>query len=111
MYVIDRFTAENPPGKSPQKKKCFVSHFFVPLDQTPKIKVCRMVASEHTEVIQGRQRFISTDVLDSKEAAEDGSIHNDGAALDKEDEIGLVEAGVITSVTKSGDNHKIERRC
>ena len=26
MYVIDRFNPENPHGKSPWKKKCFVSH-------------------------------------------------------------------------------------
>ena len=43
-----------------------------------------MVVSEHPEVIEGRRRLISTDVLDSEEAYEDGSIDNDGAASDEE---------------------------
>ena len=47
-----------------------------------------MVASEHPEVIEGGHRLIATDVLDSEEADEDGSIDNDGAALDEEDESG-----------------------
>ena len=38
-----------------------------------------MVASEHLEVIKRRQRLITTSVLESEEAAEDGSIDNDGA--------------------------------
>ena len=54
---------------------------FVLLDQIPKIKICHMVASEHPELIEGRRRLIATDVLESEEAADDGSIDNDGAAL------------------------------
>ena len=42
---------------------------FVPLDQIPKIKICHMVASEHYEVIEWRQRFIAIYVLDSNKAA------------------------------------------
>ena len=61
-----------------------------------------MVASELTEVIDGRQRLIDMDVIDSEKADEDGSIDNDGDDLDEEDEIGLVEAGVRTVVTQSG---------
>ena len=57
-----------------------------------------MVTSEHPEVIEGRRWFITTDVLDSEEADEDGSIDNDGASSDEEDESGLVEVGVITGV-------------
>ena len=57
--------------------------FFIPLDQIPKIKICHMVASEHPEVIEGRRRLIATDVPDSEESAEDGSIGNDGAASDE----------------------------
>ena len=53
-------------------------------------------------MIEGRRRFIATYVYDSKEAAEDGSIDNDGATLDEEIDSGLVEAGVITGVTQSG---------
>ena len=62
---------------------------FAPLDQIPNTKICHMVASEHPEVIGGRRRLIATDVLDSEEAAEDGSIDDGGAALDKEDESAL----------------------
>ena len=47
-------------------------------------------------------RFVATDILDSEEAYGGGSIDNDGAALDEEDESGLVEAGVRTGVTQSG---------
>ena len=39
---------------------------FSPQDQTPKIKICHMVASEHPEVIEGRPRLIVADVLDSE---------------------------------------------
>ena len=38
-----------------------------------------MVVSEHPEVIEGRWRFIVTDVLDYGEVAEDSSIDNYGA--------------------------------
>ena len=61
-----------------------------------------MVASEHPEVIEGRRQLISTDVLESEEADEDGSIDNDGADLDEDDESGSGEAGVITGFTQSG---------
>ena len=75
---------------------------FVPLDQTPKIKICHMVAREHPQVIEGRRRLIDADFLDSQEAAKDGSIDNDGAALDEEDDSGSGEAGVIKGVTQPG---------
>ena len=42
--------------------------------------------------------MISTDVVDPKEASEDGSIDNDVDASDGDDDIGLVEAGVGTGV-------------
>ena len=68
-----------------EKKRNILSLIsFVPLDQIPKIKICHMVTSEHPEVIEGRWRLIATDVLDSEEAAEDGSVDNDGAASDEE---------------------------
>ena len=60
-----------------------------------------MVASEHPEVIEGRRRLIATYFLDSEEAAEDGSIDNNGTDSDEEDESGLGEAGVRTGVTQS----------
>ena len=60
-----------------------------------------MVASEHPEVIEGRRRLIATDVLESEEEADDGSIDNDGAALDEEYDSGSGETGVRTCVTKS----------
>ena len=40
-------------------------------------------------MIEGRRRLIDTDVIDSEDAAEDDSIHNDGAASDEEYESGL----------------------
>ena len=61
---------------------------FVTLDQTPKIKIFHMFASEHTEVIEGRRRLISMGVPDYEEADEDGSTDNDGTALNEEDESG-----------------------
>ena len=57
-----------------------------------------MVAKEHPEVIEGRQRLIAVDVIDYDETAEDASIDNDGAALDGEDGSGLVGAGVKEEV-------------
>ena len=52
MSIIDLFTADTPNGKSPWMKQLFWSLIrFVSLDQTPKIKICHMVASEHPEVI------------------------------------------------------------
>ena len=53
-----------------------------------------MVAKEHHKVIEGRQRLIAVDVLDSEEAAEDASIVHDDAALDEEGGISLLGAGV-----------------
>ena len=65
---------------------------FVPLEQIPRIKVCHIVASENPEVIEGRRWLISTDVLDSEEAAEGGSVDNYGDASYEEDNIGSGEA-------------------
>ena len=59
-----------------------------------------MVASEHPEVIQGRRWLTSTEIIDSEKAYEDGSIGDDGADLDEEDESGLGEAGARTCVTE-----------
>ena len=39
-----------------------------------------MVASENTEIIEGRRRLIFMEVLDPEEAAKDGSIDDDGSA-------------------------------
>ena len=72
---------------------------FVSIDKTPKIKICHMVASEHPEVIEGRRQLIAMYVLDSEEAAEDGSIDNYVDALDEEDWSGLGEAGMIKGYT------------
>ena len=59
-----------------------------------------MFVSDHTEVIDERQRLITTGVLDPEEAYEDDYIDDDGADLDEEDKSGLVEAGVSTVVTE-----------
>ena len=61
-----------------------------------------MFAREHPEAIEGRRRLIDTYVLDSEEAAEDGSIDNGDDALDNEYDRGLVEAGMRIGVTQSG---------
>ena len=83
-----------------QNEMFCLSFIFFP-DQIPNIKICHMFASKHPEVIKGRRRLISTDIPDSKEASEDGSIDTDGAYLDEEDESGLVESGNITCVIQS----------
>ena len=59
-----------------------------------------MFVSDHTEVIDERQRLITTGVLDPEEAYEDDYIDDDGADLDEEENSGLVEAGVSTVVTE-----------
>ena len=102
MYVIDSFTVDKPHGKSPWKNRFLSLLLFVPLDQIPRIKICHMVTSEHTEVIEGMRWLIVTYVLDSEDASEDGFIDNYGAASDEEDDIGSGEAGVRTGVTQSG---------
>ena len=71
---------------------------FFSLEKIPKINICHMVAKEHPEIIEGRQRLIDVDVLDSEEAAEDDSIVHDDAALGEEDDSGLVGAGVTEEV-------------
>ena len=67
---------------------------FFSLNEIPKIKICHMVAKEHPDVIEGRQRLIAVDVLDSEEADEDASIVHDDAAFDEENGSGLVGAVV-----------------
>ena len=57
-----------------------------------------MVANKHPEAIEGRQRLIDVDDLDSEEAAEDASIVQDDDSLDEEDGSSLVGAGVTEEV-------------
>ena len=64
-----------------------------------------MIAHEHPEVIEGRQWLTETDVIDSEEAAQYGSTDKDCDYSDKEDESGLVDAGVSTGVTE------VETKC
>ena len=102
MYFIDRFTAETNHGRYTwtQQNVWSLIQLF-PFDQIPKMKICHMVVSEHPENIEGRRTMIATDVFESDYSAEDGSIDNDGAALDEEDESGLGEAVVRTGVNQS----------
>ena len=93
MCIIVRFFEEAHTGKYPWTKYFFSRSFFS-LDQIIKIKICHMVAKEHLEVIEGRQRLIAVDVIDSEEAAEDASIDYYGDDLDEEYASGLVGAGV-----------------
>ena len=102
MPIIDRFTAETSYGRSLCTKQMFLSLFcFVSLDQITNIKICQMVASEHPEVIYGRRRLIDMGVPESEEAYGDGSLGNDGGALDKENKSGYEEADARTGVTEA----------
>ena len=47
-----------------------------------------MVASEHPDVIEGRWKLITMDVIHYDDSSEDVSIDNDGDALYEEDESG-----------------------
>ena len=61
----------------------FVPYSFFYLDEIPNIKICHMAAKEHPEVIEGRQRLIVVDVLESEDASEDAPINHDGVVLDE----------------------------
>ena len=76
---------------------------FFSLDEIPKINIFHMVATDHPEVIEGRRRLITVDVLDYEETAEDASIVHDDADFDEEDGSGLLWAGVTEEVQ---DMHK-----
>ena len=76
---------------------------FFSLAKSPRENIYHMVASEHSEVIEGGCRFISVDALDPEDAAEYGSIDDDGADLGEEENSGLVETGVSTGVTELGE--------
>ena len=82
VSIIDRFTRETPHGNYPWIRFFLSLIHFVLLDQIPKIKIFHIVTSEHPEMIEGRWRLIATDVIDSEEASEDGSIDNGGVASD-----------------------------
>ena len=77
--------------------------FFFSLDKIPKIKICQMLAKEHPEVTEGRQRLIDVHVIDSEEASEDTYIDHYDAALDEEYGSDLVGEGVTEEV---GDMQK-----
>ena len=90
VSIIDRFNAETPDGKSLWMKQNVLSIIrFVSLVQLPKIKIFCMVPSEHTEVVEGSQTWVAPEFLDSEQAADNSSIHDDGAASDEEDESDL----------------------
>ena len=83
MSIIDSFATENPNGKSPWINKLFCLCFFYFHRSKYQYKIWHMVASEHPEVIEGRWRFIVTDVIWPKEESEDGYIDDDSAASDE----------------------------
>ena len=62
-----------------------------------------MLAKENSEVIDGRRQFISVDVLDSEEAADDAYIDHYGNALYEEGCSSLLGAVVTEEV---GDMQK-----
>ena len=59
-----------------------------------------MVASKHTKFIEGRQQLIATDIIDSEDTDEDGSIDDDCDAWEEKEGSGLGEAGARTGVNK-----------
>ena len=59
-----------------------------PPRSNPQDKKCHMVASEHPDVIEGRWKLITMDVIHYDDSSEDVSIDNDGDALYEEDESG-----------------------
>ena len=64
IYVLDFFKADTPHVKSLwTKQNALYLIRFPSLGQTPKIKICHAVVSEHHEVFEGRQRLIGTNVL------------------------------------------------
>ena len=73
MSIIYLFAAETLHRKSPWTKKNILSLIFFPLTKSLR-KQFRMVASEHTGVLEGRQRLIVMVVPDSEEAADNGYI-------------------------------------
>ena len=81
----------------------FVSRLCYHRDEISKIEICHIVTKEHPEVIDGRQRLISVDVIDSGESYEDSSIDNGDSDLYEEYGGGLVGAGVTEDVE---DMHK-----
>ena len=78
------------------KKSFFLVRFS--LEKITKIKICHMVSKEHTEMIEGWQRLIAVDVLESEEADVDASVNNYGAASDEDDVSCLVGACVKEEV-------------
>ena len=99
ICIIDRCFREAPPSKYPRTKENVLSLVrFLDLDKIPRIKIFHMLAKEHPEVIEVRQRLIAVDVLDSEEAAEGASIVHDNADFDEEDGSGLVGEGVTEEV-------------
>ena len=73
MYIMYHFTTKTSHGKSLWTKKNVLSLIFFPLTKSLR-KQFRMVASEHTGVLEGRQRLIVMVVPDSEEAADNGYI-------------------------------------
>ena len=59
MTIMDSYATDTPHGKSLLKIVLSLIRFVSP-DQISKIKICHMVASEHTEVIEGRRQLIAT---------------------------------------------------
>ena len=59
-----------------------------------------MVTSEHSELVEGRQRFIVTDILDSEESYGYGSTDDDSSALHEEYDSGSGEFCMSTCVTE-----------
>ena len=55
-----------------------------------------MVTRKHTEVLEWRWRLIAKDIIYPEEESEYGVVDDDGDDLDKEDDSGSGEVGMIT---------------
>ena len=102
MHIIYIFIMDTIYIKYPRKKIFFVYHYFIALDQKPKIKICYMVTSKHTEVIEGRIRLIVMYVIEPDDASDYGTVDGDVTATEKEDKSGSGETDMIACVAEAG---------
>ena len=64
--------------------KSFVTHLFCALLQMTNVNICHKITHKYLEVVLGRWWFNIMDVLDTKNADEDGVVNDNGAALEEE---------------------------
>ena len=82
-----------------KKGKRFSQISFFVIYQIPKINIFHKVMRKHPEVIKGRWRLISTDIIDPDEEVEDGVVDYGAADLGEEDECGPGAVGATIYIT------------